>query len=220
VLVKDALTRLGKTRYVALYNASDREHAFKVDSRSLDLGGEVAIFDLVEKADFGTFRGELSVKVRPHASRFFLFEAERRLERVRYEAECAYLSDYSEIGDAQKKGCLDGGCAYYARRDGASLGMAVVNLGARESNDLIWKTVNVSKSGKYRLTFCCRTPVPCKLYVQIDGGDKSMLWIGKEQSEFADINLDICLEKGVHSVRLSNAYAKAPDIDFMRVDRM
>ena len=218
VLVKDALTRFGKTRYVALYNASDKECEFKVDSRALDLGGEVSIFDLVEKADFGTFKGELPVKVRPHASRFFLFEAEERLERVRYEAECAYLSDYSEIGDAQKKGCLEGGCAYYAQREGASLGMTVVNLGGRETNDLIWKDVQISASGKRRLTLRYAAKEPCSLFVQVDGGVKKELPIAASNGGFAEVSFELELAKGKHTVRLSNPTAAMPDIDCMEIE--
>ena len=32
-------------------------------------------------------------------------------------------------------------------------------------------------------------------------------------------HLDVELKKGVHSIRLTNAYAKTPDIDFMRVEK-
>lgn len=221
VLVKDADSLFGKARYVALYNAGDDEREQAVKAVDLDLGGRIAAFDLIERADVGEFEDEVCVNLRPHSAKFFRLDAEKRLDRKIYEAETAYLSDYSEIDDSSygsTNSCMAQGRAYYAPVEDASGGMAVVNLGARESNDLIWKTVNVSESGKYRLTFRCSTPIPCKLYVQIDGGDKSMLWIGKAQPEFGDIHLDVVLEKGVHSVRLSNAYAKAPTIDFMRVE--
>ena len=223
VLVKDADTLFGTARYVALYNSGDVECDIAMRAADLDLGGRIAAFDLAERADVGEFEGEVHVKVRPHAAKFFRLDAEKRLDRRLYEAETAYLSDYSEIDDSSygsTNSCAVQGRAYYAPAEGASGGMAVVNLGARESNDLVWKSVNVSEPGRYRLTFRCSTPVPCKLYVQIDGGDKTMLWIGKEMEEFGDIHLDADLERGVHSVRLSNAYAKAPDIDFMRVDRL
>ncbi len=222
VLVKDADTLFGKSRYVALYNAGETEHEFAVKASDIDLGGKIAAFDLMERADVGEFENEVSVRVRPHAAKFFRFDAERRIDRSLYEAETAYLTDYSEIDDSSygsTNSCVVQGRAYYAPAEGASGGVAVVNLGARESNDLIWKSVNVSESGKYRLTFRCFTPEPRKFYVQIDGGAKSMVWIGKGMSGFGDTHLDVELEQGIHSVRITNAYGKAPDIDFMRVDR-
>ena len=222
VLVKDADTLFGKSRYVALYNAGETEHEFAVKASDIDLGGKIAAFDLMERADVGEFENEVSVRVRPHAAKFFRFDAERRIDRSQYEAETAYLTDYSEIDDSSygsTNSCVVQGRAYYAPAEGASGGVAVVNLGARESNDLIWKSVNVSESGKYRLTFRCFTPEPRKFYVQIDGGAKSMVWIGKGMSGFGDTHLDVELEQGIHSVRITNAYGKAPDIDFMRVER-
>jgi len=222
VLVKDADTLFGKSRYVALYNAGETEHEFAVKASDIDLGGKIAAFDLMERADVGEFENEVSVRVRPHAAKFFRFDAERRIDRSLYEAETAYLTDYSEIDDSSygsTNSCVVQGRAYYAPAEGASGGVAVVNLGARESNDLIWKSVNVSESGKYRLTFRCFTPEPRKFYVQIDGGAKSMVWIGKGMSGFGDTHLDVELEQGIHSVRITNAYGKAPDIDFMRVER-
>ena len=42
----------------------------------------------------------------------------------------------------------------------------------------------------------------------------------KSADGFAEISLDVELKKGVRSVRLSNAYAKAPDVDFMRINRL
>jgi hypothetical protein len=222
ILAKDADTLFGKARYVALYNAKDTEHEFTVKASDLDLGGKIAAFDLMKRADVGEFENEVSVKVRPHAAKFFRFDAERRLDRVLYEAETAYLTDYSEIDNSSygsTNGCVVQGRAYYAPADGASGGVAVLNLGARETNDLIWKSVNVSESGNYRLTFRCSSPEPRALYVQVDGGDKTRLWISKATDGFIDTHLDVRLGKGVHSVRLTNAYAKAPDVDFMRIGK-
>ena len=222
ILVKDADVLFGKSRYVALYNAEDTEHEFTVKAADLDLGGKVAAFDLMERADVGEFENEVCVKVRPHAARFFRLDAEKRVDRVIYEAETAYLSDYSEIDDSSygaTNSCVVQGRAYYAPAQGASGGVAVVNLGARESNDLIWKSVNVSEAGKYRLTFRVSTPEPRKFYVQVDGGAKERIWISKATDGFSDTHLDVELKKGVHSVRLTNAYGKTPDIDFMRVEK-
>ena len=220
VLVKDAGVRFGTTRYVALYNAEDAEHSFTLTARSLDLAGKVAAFDLVERADVGEFEGEVSVRVPPHASRFYLLEAERRLDRELYEAETAYLTDYSELdGTAygSKESCRRQGRAYYEAVADASGGMAAVNLGGRETNDLVWKDVCVSKPGRRRLVFRCAAPEARAFFVQVDGGEGRPLSVAATPGGFAEASLSVELEAGVHAVRLSNASGPMPDVDFMRV---
>ena len=220
VLVKDAETRFGTSRYVALYNAGETEHEFTVSARSLDLGGKIAAFDLVERADVGEFEGEVAVKVRPHAAKFYLFDAECRLDREVYEAETAYLTDYSELDGTpygSTESCRKQGRAYYDAADKASGGMAVVNLGGRETNDLIWRDVSVSSSGERRLVFRCVTQDERMFFVQIDGGEKMPLTVSAAADGFAGASISVKLEAGVHSIRLSNAAAPMPDIDFMRI---
>ena len=222
VLVKDADERFGKSRYVALYNSGDSEYEFTVSASALDLGGKVAAFDLVEKADVGEFEGEVSVKVRPHAAKFYRFDAEKRLDRVIYEAETAYLSDYSEV-DTTSYGSTASSriqCrAYYESVPKASGGVAVVNLGGRDTNDLIWKDVHVSESGKYDLVFRCESKENRNIYVQVDGGERRRLYFQNLKDGFADITLSVDLAKGSHVVRLVNPYGMMPDVDFMKVVR-
>ena len=218
VLVKDAGVRFGKTRYVALYNAGDEGHEFSVKARLLDLGGKVDIFDLVEQADAGTFEGELRAKVRPHASKFYLFSAERRLDREIYEAETAYLTDYSELDGTpygSTKSCREQGRAYYEAVTNASGGVSVVNLGRRETNDLVWKDVNVSRPGRYKLLFRCATPEDRTFFLQVDGGEKMKRDVAATSGDFAVVSATVELDAGVHAIRLSNAAAPMPDIDSM-----
>ena len=220
VLVKDAETRFGPSRYVALYNAGDGEHTFTVSARALDLGGKIAAFDLVERADMGEFEGEVCVKVRPHASKFYLFDAERRLDRIMYEAEAAYLTDYSEIDDSSygsTNSCRVQGRAYHAPVAHASGGMVVVNLGGRETNDIVWKDVHVSEPGPRRLVFRGSSPERRKFFVQVDGGVKRELDFPATGEWSKEVSLPVNLARGVHTVRLSNASAPMPDIDFMRI---
>ena len=219
-LVKDAGTRFGTTRYVALYNAEDAEHEFTVRAKTLDLGGKVALFDLVERTDAGTFENEIRVKVRPHASKFYLMKAERRLERELYEAETAYLTDYSELDGTpygSTESCRKQGRAYYEAVTNASGGMAVVNLGRRETNDLIWRNVHVAVSGQRRLVFRCSSPEERTFFVHIDGGRKMPLVVPATDGEFVEVPLSVELAAGLHTIRLSNAAAPMPDVDFMRM---
>ena len=220
VLVKDAETRFGKSRYVALYNAGDDEREIAVSARALDLGGKIAAFDLVERADVGEFEGECSVRVRPHAAKFYLLDAERRLVRSIYEAETAYLTDYCETdatsyGNA--KSFREQGRAYYEAVEGASGGMAVVNLGRRDTNDIVWKDVLVEEPGKRTLAFRCSSPEKRSFIVQVDGGKRMLLDVGATNGAFVDVKLEVSLDKGLHAIRLSNHYSAMPDIDFMQV---
>ena len=220
VLVKDAETRFGTSRYVALYNAGDAEHEFTVRARSLDLGGKIAAFDLMERADVGEFEGEVAVKVRPHAAKFYLLDAERRLDREVYEAETAYLTDYSELDDSaygSEKSSREQGRAYYSAVEGASGGMAAVNLGKRDTNDLVWKDVYVSSNGKYTFKFRCSSPEERSFLVQIDDGVRQQLKCPATDGKFVDVLLQAELGKGTHAVRLTNPYASMPDLDVMYV---
>ena len=223
VLVKDAEERFGTARYVALYNAGDEAHMFTVSARTLDLAGKVEVFDLVERADMGEFEDEASITVRPHAAKFYLLDAERRLDREIYEAETAYLTDYSEIDDSSFGSAGSGelqGRAYCKARDGASGGVLAANLGRRDSNDLVWKDVRVSEAGRYELAFRCSSPEVRKFLVQIDGGERAALKCQATADGFAEVCYRPELSAGIHTVRLTNPYAPMPDIDCMRISRI
>ena len=220
VLVKDADVRFGNARYVALYNAGESEHSFRVKASDLDLGGRIAAFDLVERADVGEFSDEVCVTVRPHASKFYRFDAERRLERKLYEAETAYLTDYSEVDGSSygsTNSCRRLGRAYHEPATDASGGIAVVNLGGRETNDLIWRDVYIVKPGLRRLVFRGAAPDARKFFVQIDGRERVPVAFPASAGGFAEVFLDVTLSAGIHMIRLSNAAESMPDIDFMRL---
>lgn len=220
-LVKDAETRFGTARYVALYNAGESGHAFHVRARDFDLGGRVAMFDLVRRVDVGAFEGETVVDVPPHAARFFLFDADRRIDRVVYEAETAYLTDYSEIdadGLGSPEGCLLQGRAYYAPASGASGGIAVANVGARDTNDLVWKDVKFSAPGSRRLVLWCSSRGRRSMLLQVDGGAPVAIEVGDTAGAFVPVVREVECPAGLHVVRISNPWAKAPDIDRMTVE--
>ena len=212
VLVKDAEERFGTARYVALYNAGDAEHAFAVKSSALDLGGRISTFDLVERADAGEFEHEIAVKVPAHGSKFFLLDAERRLERTVYEAETAFLTDYQELTDAAKAGT-----AFPEQTGGASGGVAVKFLGNRASNDLVWKEVKIDRAGRRTLEFAYSSPDDRTLFVDIDGKFAAKLETKATGGAFARVALDAELTAGLHRVRLYNVEAFAPDVDAMFV---
>ena len=212
ILAKDADVRFGTSRYVALYNAGDAEYAFTVKAADLELGGTVAAFDLVDRADVGTFTDTVTVKVPAHGARFFLMDAETRLERTVYEAETAYLSDYQELRDARQHGT-----AFPNEVKEASGGVAVCWLGNRETNDLVWKDVRIVKGGKRTLEILCASPEDREFYVQVDGKSMPRVTCKTTGGAFVPLAVKADLAPGVHTVRIYNPAGWTPDIDLMRV---
>ena len=210
ILVKDADEKFGRARYVALYNGSDMEREFTVCADALDLAGEIDAFDLVEMADTGRFTEQVSVKVAPHASKFYRFDASKRLQRRVYEAECAFLTDYQELRDAVKAGT-----AFPAPMKEASGGMLVRYLGNRESNDLVWKDVKIDKAGEYVLAFDYAAPEDRAFCMSIDGGAARRVETPGTSGKVGTVEAAVSLEAGVHAIRLSNAAAWMPDLDRM-----
>ena len=212
VLVKDADELFGTARYVALLNLSDAEMEFTVEAKTLDLGGTVEVFDLADRSDPGSFRDRFTLKIRPHAAKFYRFDAEKRLERTVYEAETAFLSEYQELRDGRQAGT-----AFPSETAGASGGVAVAYLGNRETNDLIWKNVKIDRGRKRTLVFRCSAPDAWHFFVQIDEGEKIKVDVAASVGRFVDVPLEVELSEGVHAIRVSNGSAWAPDIDVMTV---
>ena len=210
VLAKDAVAPFGPARYVALYNGSDAEHVFTIRADALDLGGRIDAFDLVEMADVGCFEACVSVKVAPHASKFYRLDAERRLQRRVYEAECAYLSDYQELRDAAKAGT-----AFPAQWEGASGGVVVRNLGNRASNDLVWKNVKIDAAGRYDFSFDVASPDDRSFDIYVDGEKAQRVEVRGTGGKIAAARATVALSAGLHAIRLANACAWMPDIDRM-----
>ncbi|MBR1920741.1 MAG: hypothetical protein IJ829_01915 [Kiritimatiellae bacterium] len=214
VLVKDADARFGTARFAALVNLSDEELEFTVAAKTLDLGGEVEVFDLVERADPGSFTGSFTLKVRPHAARFYRFDAGERLERTLYEAETAFLTCYQELKDPAKAGTV-----HPAEVAGASGGVAVRNLGGSEENDLVWREVKILRGGARTLAFGLSSPAAGQIHVQIDGGAAAALkFPATAEGAFAEATLKVELAPGVHAIRLSSPEAAAPVVDYLRID--
>jgi len=212
-VVKDAGTRDGASRYLALYNATDKAYAFKVPFKDLELDGKVAAVDLVAAADIGEGEGAFEMTVPAHASRFYRLDAERRLERTRYEAEDAFLSSYHELGDP-----VEEGIAYPDAVAWASGWTAVRGVGNGEKNDLVWKDVRIVKAGRRRLEFSYRTRLNRHFFVQIDGGAPIRVEAkGPTANGFRQVSVEADLAAGSHTVRLFNPDSRAPIFDWMKV---
>lgn len=210
VLVKDADQKFGTARYVALLNLEDEEREIAVNARDLDLAGRIEVLDLVERADPGDFTDQVMVKVPAHGSKFYRFDAERRLDSVVYEAETAYLTDYQELRDAVKAGT-----AFPAQQAGASGGVVVKWLGNRESNDLVWKDVKVSTAGNYAIVLDYGAGGEDRYaFLQVDGGERIRF---ETKVNGSRVEVPVKLAAGLHTVRISNPSAWTADFDCMSI---
>ena len=93
-----------------------------------------------------------------------------------------------------------------------------MNLGGRESNDLVWRDVNISEQGRFRIVYSCSSPEARTFHVQLDDGERRFLECPATGGKFEDVPFVTELGKGVHSIRLSNATAFMPDVDCMSIN--
>ena len=210
VLVKDAEHRFGTSRYVALYNAEETEHAFVLRTRDIDLAGRVDAFDLADRSDCGSFSNAVTVSVAPHSARFFRLDAERRLDRTVYEAETAYLTDYQELRDA-----AEAKTAHHVQVPEASGGVVVTMLGNRLTNDLVFRDVHIGATRRCRLVFHCRSEGARKFTVEIDGKAIDTVDVLDTAGAIVPVSIEADFTAGTHRIRLSNSFSPMPDIDCM-----
>lgn len=211
ILVKDVEELYGKKRAVAVYNPTDGQKTVSINFDMLDLAGEVKARDLFERADAGTFTGEMSVTVPAHGTRIYTLEAAERLERTVYEAETAWLSEYQELWNNESRGT-----AIYSEKAGASGGAIVGWLGNRASNDLQWRTVQSETGGLYKMTLSFITGENRNIKISVNGGEPiSASLNGGSWSNIAQKEFEITLNNGNNTVRLYSDSGWMADIDCM-----
>lgn len=215
VLVKDIEERWGLKRAFAVYNPSDEQQTIAVDFAAMDLGGVVKLRDCFRKRDIGTAEGSYEVKVPAHGTLIFTATAEQRLERSLYEAETAFIGNYQEIvnNQALPSGTTDDGAAY------CSGGCKVGWLGRSADNFLEWRDVQVSQSGRYRLTFGYVSGENRSMQVSVNGerGQNLTNLNSGGFNKVASRAVTVRLNAGTNIIRLSNASAWMPDVDYMKV---
>ena len=213
ILVKDIETQNGTKRAFALYNPNDNARAATIKFSQIDLAGKVQLRDVFQKKDLGDFENQYEVTIPAHGTRIYVAEGETRLERTRYEAETAYISDYQEIknNQAEKTGI-------YEAADYCSAGYKAGWLGQSEQNDLQWRNVYSDNGGKYRLTIAYISGENRNITVSVNG--KKVQTVNVNSGGWSTVgrrNIDINLEKGYNIIRLSNATGWMPDIDYMEL---
>ncbi len=214
VLVKDIGQLHGKKRCVAVYNPTDRQRNVSVAFSKINLGGNVKVRDIFNRADIGRFNDSIIVALPPHATEIFLLTAGKRLMRTTYEAETAFIGNYQEIKNPH---AVNSG--YYAPAPACSGGMKAVNLGGSPDNDLMWDNVNVPDKGRYRLSVSWQTDTTAAFSLIINGETIATFECQPSGSGVTTSSVTVQLRKGNNEVRLQNSAAPMPDIDCLIVDK-
>lgn len=217
VLVKDIEQERGKVRAVALYNPSDNNCRFSVPMDVLELGGKVRMRDLVKQKDLPAVQGNLERELPPHSVLILRMEAEKRLEPVRYEAECAYLPCFDDLGLRPKP-------ILYTSIKKASGGMGIGYLGGRSENHAEWNKVYSEKGGMYEMTVHYVPKADRKLEIKVNNEKaiflKDLAKEATEEKPLATITVPVMLKPGNNVVRMGSPYCWAPDIDCFTLAKM
>ena len=215
VLVKDLETLNGTKRAFAVYNPTDGTKTVTVNFSMLDLGGNVSLRDVFLKKDLGTFTDEYKITVPIHGTRIYVAEAETRLERTRYEAETAYISDYQELKNNQTERT-----GIYEAASFCSSGFKAGWLGYSEQNDLVFRDVYSQEGGEYELTIAYITGESRNISIDVNGMRLQTVSVNSGGwSNVAKKSIKIQLQQGRNTIRLSNATNWMPDIDYIDVIR-
>ena len=216
VLVKDIKQLQGKERAFAIYNPSDREQNISLKFSTIDLGGQVELYDCFAQSSAGTARDSFSIKVPPHGTRIYRAKAGERLERKVYEAETAWLSHYQELHR-----CDQTYTAFYFPKNEASCGYVAATLGYRPGNDLQWKHVFANKAGHRKMTIHYFSGENRTIRVDVNGvhaGTVDAKGKNNDWNTRHSVTIGIDLKKGDNTIRLWNDGAWLPDIDGMELE--
>ena len=215
ILVRDMEKLQGTKRAFAIYNPSDEAKTVQVEFASLDLGGKVRLRDVFQRKDVGVFSESFSVAVPAHGTRIYMADAIKRLERHRYEAETAYISDYQELKNnrTEKTGI-------YETADYCSAGFKACWLGCSEQNDLYWRDVYANHGGNYTMTIAFITGEDRLLSVDVNGEKvKDVVVNSGGWQTVATVELPVKLKKGCNTIRLSNITDWMPEIDYIELKK-
>lgn len=226
VLVKDLLQKQGKVRAVVLYNPTDSVCHFEVSPAELELGGKMKVRDLIKRKDEARINGKLVYEVPAHGVKILRVEGEKRIERTRYEAEQAFLTDYEDLGKRRK------GVAFLPL-EAASGGMTVTNLGGSTTNEAQWDNVYSEQGGKYRLTISYVPAIPGKIgksifeisdrRIEMTVNGKRYTWEKLETDRakgVCQVACDIELKKGYNDIRIGSRLTWVPDLDGFTLEKI
>ena len=94
-------------------------------------------------------------------------------------------------------------------------------LGQSERNDLVWSNVVAQKGGKRQLTIAYLSGEERELTVSVNGKAQQTLKLNSGAwDRVGEVTIPVKLKKGQNTIRLSNAEAWMPDIDYIELNPM
>ena len=213
ILVKDVEKLNGTKRAFALYNPNDAAKKVTLAFKDIDMGGAVQLRDAFQKKNLGAYTETFEVNIPAHGTRIYVAEAETRLERTRYEAETGFISDYQEIknNQAEKTGI-------YETDANCSAGYKATWLGCSEKNDLLWRDVYSQEGGEYKLTIAYLSAENRNISISVNGTKVQTVTVNSGGWGTVGRKIvNIKLQKGQNTIRLSNPTAWMPNIDYIEV---
>jgi hypothetical protein len=181
----------------------------------LCLEGTVKMRDCFAKRDLpDVTTGEYSIIVPPHGTRIYTVEGERRIERIRYEAETAYIGVYQEIRNNQSERT-----GIYDYANFCSCGLKASWLGMSDKNDLVFRDVYSDEGGEYTLNIGYVCGENRSLRVSVNGGTSTNV-TGMNSGNWSKVGvkkLTVKLKAGRNTIRLYNQSAWMPDIDYIEL---
>ena len=215
IIVKDIEKLNGNKRAFAVYNPNDEQKTVNVKFDDIDLDGTVSLRDVFDKKDIGDFNTSFEVTLPQHGTRIYVAQASNRLERRLYEAETAFLSSYQELKNNQEEKT-----AIYNEDKSCSGGYKAGWIGYSEKNDIQWKDVYSKYGGSYKITIGFFSGESRNIIVSVNGSNvKTISANSGGWNKIGEQTLDIKLNKGYNTIRLSNPNAWMPDIDYIKVEQ-
>ena len=213
ILVKDIEKLFGTKRAFAVYNPNDDAKTVQVSFTDLDLAGVVKLRDIFQRKDLGEFTDVYSVDIPAHGTRIYVAEAETRMERTRYEAETGYNSVYQEIKNNQQEKT-----GSYSASSNCSGGYKAGWLGGRDANDLQWRNVYSFTGGEYKLTIGYLSAENRNITVSVNGTKVQTVTVNSGGWGTVGRKIvNIKLQQGQNTIRLSYPTAWMPNIDYIEV---
>ncbi|MGM9802998.1 MAG: alpha-galactosidase D [Muribaculaceae bacterium] len=207
VLVKDVEQLRGPRRVAVFYNPTDSAISISVPLSALEMGGKVKVRNLLTRTNLDAVTNTITQTVNPHGVSVLMLTAGQRLEPQLYEAECAYLPCYNDLGKQRKP-------VAHAAMEGASGGMVVTRLGGTSRNVAVWDNVYSRKGGKYSITVSYVPQKNACLEVNVNGDNVQN--ISSNNEEFGTLQhstFEITLKPGYNTITMGSPFTWACDVD-------
>jgi alpha-galactosidase len=208
-----------KDKYIAVFNRNPKSPK-TIKVRLSDLGvKKCRVKDLWSHKEIGEFTGQFTPQINPHGSglyRIIVIEetpqtepapaAPQKFEGTTYEAESP---DNQFRGRAAAERDIAGGLC--------SSGSMVKYIGDRPQNGIIFKNINVTKDGSYKMIVCYMAGADRKAYVKVNDGQPDYYdfeWTGGWNGFYlGSKEIKIQLKAGSNTIEFGNGRGGAPNLD-------